>query len=197
MSDFLLLFFWILSILGLLYGLWHAIPIFYGMPWTPSPRKRIRKALRMARLREGETLYDLGSGDGRVLILAAKEFNARAVGVEINPLHCLYARIVAWIQGVSPRVRLRCKNLYHADFSDADVVYLYFTSPPNKEIQERLQTSLRKGARVVALSFDFTDWQPDSLDKRSLIFVYTMPPKSGGLLAYLLRKEEEPFILDD
>jgi len=196
MNEFWIVFLWGLSIFALLYGIWSAVPMLYGLPWVPSPRRKIRKALKMANLQEGETFYDLGAGDGRALILAAKEFGANAVGIEISPLHCLYAWISALLNGVGHKVRIRCRNFYRVSLADADVVFVYFTSSPIQKMEKKLREELHEGARVAAVSFDFLRWQPDSFDRRELIFVYRMPPKEGGLIAYLLKKESEPFILD-
>ena len=75
-------------ILLLVLGLWVLVPSLYGLPWIPTREKRIRKALGLAKLGPGETLYDLGAGDGRVLLMAAKEFGAGAIGIEIGPIQC-------------------------------------------------------------------------------------------------------------
>ena len=78
----------IILIVAFLCGLWLMIPYFYGLPWVPTHYKRIRKALDLAQLRPGEVLYDLGAGDGRVLIVAAREYKARAIGIEIEERYC-------------------------------------------------------------------------------------------------------------
>jgi cyclopropane fatty-acyl-phospholipid synthase-like methyltransferase len=69
-------------------ALWLLVPALYGVPWVPTREARIRKALQLAKLQPGESLYDLGAGDGRVLLIAAKEFDAQAVGIEIGPVQC-------------------------------------------------------------------------------------------------------------
>ncbi|MBN1454167.1 MAG: class I SAM-dependent methyltransferase [Anaerolineales bacterium] len=83
---------WTLVVLAgiflMLNGLWLIVPALYGVPWVPTREKRIREALQLAKLQPGENLYDLGAGDGRVLLIAVREFGASAVGIEIGPVQC-------------------------------------------------------------------------------------------------------------
>ena len=91
----------------LISGLWLIVPALYGVPWIPTREKRIRKALQLAKLQPGETLYDLGAGDGRVLIMAAKEFGAQAVGIEIGPVQCALGWLRSWFSGGRQSIRIR------------------------------------------------------------------------------------------
>jgi len=163
--------------LGILFisGLWLIVPALYGVPWVPTGEERIRKALELAELQPGETLYDLGAGDGRVLIMAVREFGAKGVGIEIGPAQCTLGILRSWLSGCRQKVRMRCGNFYHADVSDADVVYLYLTSSHTLRLQDKLKQELRPGARVIAIAADFPDWQPSRVDRALLIFVYEMP----------------------
>jgi len=86
MTQFLFILLYIVAILSLLYGLWIIVPFFYGLPWVPTTRDRIRRALEMVDLKPDELLYDLGAGDGRIILMAAEEFGARAIGIEASPL---------------------------------------------------------------------------------------------------------------
>jgi SAM-dependent methyltransferase len=181
--------YWLIGF-GLLFllisGLWLLVPALYGVPWVPTREKRIRKALQLAELRAGETLYDLGAGDGRVLIMAAKEFGARAIGIEIGPVQCLIGWLRIWFsghrprRGSRPRARMRCANFYKSDVSDADVVFVYVTSSQTSKLLPLLERQLRPGARVVSVAADFLGWQPNHVDREMLIFVYQMPPTHVG-----------------
>ena len=166
--------------LGLLFlvlsALWLIVPALYGVPWVPTREKRIRKALQLANLQPGETLYDLGAGDGRVLIMAAREFSARAVGIEIGPIQCALGWLRSLLSGTRRTVRVRCGNFYRADVTEADVVFVYLTSKQTVRLQEKLAHELRPGARVVSIAADFSNWQPSEVDREMLIFVYEMPP---------------------
>jgi hypothetical protein len=157
-------------------ALWLVIPALYGVPWVPTRTARIRKALQLARLQPGETLYDLGAGDGRVLLMAAKEFDAWAVGIEIGPVQWALGWLRIWLTGSSHRVQMRCGNFYRADVAEADVVFTYLTSSQITRLQEKLERELEPGARVVSVAADFPAWQPESVDREMLIFVYRMPP---------------------
>jgi precorrin-6B methylase 2 len=163
-------------ILLLILGLWILVPSFYGLPWIPTREKRIRKALQLAELQPGETFYDLGAGDGRVLIMAAREFGARAVGIEIGPVQCLIGWLRISFSGSRQRVRMRCANFYKADISPADVIFVYATSSQTSRLLPLLERQLRPGARVVSIAADFQRWQPNLVDRESLIFLYKMPP---------------------
>ena len=163
----------ILSISVILTGLlWVLVPALYGLPPVSARRERIRRALELADLQPGELLFDLGSGHGRVLVMAAKEFGAKAVGIEAGPVQCIIGRINAIRNGVSSRVRIEAGNLFHADLSRADVVFAYLTSSYAPRLQEKFEKELRSGARVVTISFDLPVWQPTVFDREHLIFVY-------------------------
>ncbi len=180
----------LLVILG---GLWLLPPMLYGAPWVPTRLERARRALRLASLRPGECLYDLGAGDGRVLFLAAREFGARAIGVEISPLHCLLARVRARSEGLEDRVTIRWGNYLRAEIGAADVVFLYLTAASLKRLRPYLLQRLRPGTRVVTISADFEGWQPVAWDREELIFLYRMPPAHGGWQALLSEENETGF----
>ena len=172
--------FWLIG-LGLIFllvsGLWLLVPALYGLPWIPTREKRIRRALEIAKLRPGETLYDLGAGDGRVLVMAAKEFGARAVGIEIGPMQCLVGWLRILFSGSMKRAWIRFGDFYDADISDADVVFVYATSSQTSKLFPLLERQLRPGARVVSIAADFPVWVPTAVDRESLIFLYVVPPE--------------------
>ena len=172
----------------LLYLFWLLIPILHGLPWRPTRLERARKALRLAGVKPGEVVYDLGAGDGRVLLIAASEFGAQAIGVEIGPMQCLVAWLQATFRGLNGRVRIRLGNFYQANYSDADVVFVYMTSRDVAHLRPHLEKQLRHGTRVVSISADFHGWQPAACDTDELIFLYEMPPEPGGLETYLANK---------
>jgi cyclopropane fatty-acyl-phospholipid synthase-like methyltransferase len=162
--------------------LWILIPALYGLPPIAAHRHRIRAALLMADLQPDEIIYDLGSGHGRVLVMAAKEFNAYAVGIEAGPIQCAIAWLNALYNGVGPRVRVEMRNFYNADVSRADVVFAYLTSKQAPRLQAQLEKQLKRGARVVTISFDFPNWKPGEMDRERLIFLYRMPPEHHPII---------------
>jgi len=170
--------------------MWIMIPVMYGLPSRPTRSERVRKALQLADLKKDELLYDLGAGDGRVLLMAAKEFGAKAVGVEIGPIQCalIWMRITA--AGFSDRISIQWGNFYKTELNAADVVYMYATSTEILKLAPRLQAQMKKGSRLISISADFPAWEPNAIDERNLIFVYEMPPKEGSLTTYMLKNAE-------
>lgn len=152
--------------------LWVLVPAFYGLPPVSSREERIRRALELANPQAGETLYDLGSGHGRVLIMAAKEFGLNAVGIEAGPVQCVISRLNALRNRVSSKVRIEAGNFYKSNIRDADIVFAYLTSDHGNRIQEKLKNELKTGARIVTVSFNLPDWDVIFFDREQLIYVY-------------------------
>ncbi len=171
--------------------LWFVIPLTTGLPWVPAREKRIRTALKMSGLKPGERLYDLGAGDGRVLIIAAREFGAHAVGVEISPVHCLIAWFRALFSGNNRRVSIRCGNFFSTGIEDADVVFAYITPGITSRLRPFLESQLKNGTRIVILSAEMEGWQPDDIDNQDLVFLYQFPPTPGSIATYLTTKATE------
>lgn len=169
---------------------WVLIPAFYGLPSVPTKPDRIRKALKLVNLQPDEILYDLGAGDGRVLLIAAKEFGAQAVGIEVGPVQCALTWLRVVVGGLGDRIKIRWGNYLKADLSEADVVFLYATSSEVGRLAPYLGKRLKRGSRLVSISADFPEWEPSALDDRDLIFVYEMPPQEGSLTTYLLKNSK-------
>jgi hypothetical protein len=174
-------------LLFLLALLWILIPALYGLPSKPTQPDRIRKALQLADLKQGETLYDLGAGDGRVLFIAAKEFGAKAIGVEVGLTQFLLVWLRIVFSGLGSHVQIKLENFYKAELNDTDVVFIYATSRELPKLAPHLKKKMKPGSRVVSISADFPKWEPSIFDEESLIFVYNMPPKEGSLTTYMLK----------
>ena len=178
-------FFVLLFVIGLL---WILVPAFYGLPSMPTKQERIRKALKLVNLLPNETLYDLGAGDGRVLLIAADEFGVQAVGIEIGPIQCALIWLRAAARGFGNKIQVKWGNYLKTDLSQADVVFVYATSKEVARLAAYLEKQMKSGSRLVSISADFPEWEPFSMDDRELIFVYHMPPKPGSLTTYMLKK---------
>ena len=178
-------------LLFILISLWMLIPALYGLPLVPTKPERIRKALKLAKLRPNQILYDLGAGDGRVLFMAAREFGSKAVGIEVGPVQCMLIGLRVIASGFGDQIQVRWANFYKAQLRQADVVYVYATSEEAIKLASHLETQLKTGARVVSISADFPEWEPTALDEHELIFVYEMPPKKGSMMSYMLKKAQE------
>lgn len=168
--------------------LWVLIPALYGLPLVTTKPARIRKALQLANLQPDELLYDLGAGDGRVLFIAAREFGARAVGIEVGPLQCGLIWLRAAANGLGDRIQVKWASFYTADLSSADVVFFYATSKEVAKLSAHLERQLKQGSRLISISADFPEWEPSALDERELIFVYEMPPRRGNITSLWLKK---------
>jgi SAM-dependent methyltransferase len=158
-------------------ALWIFIPALYGLPSVPTKPDRIRAALRLADLRAGEAFFDLGCGDGRTLVIAAREFGAHATGIEIGPVQCLVSALNAARNGVHHNVRVKRESFYRTDVRAADVVFVYATTRELSRLQAHLESQLRDGTRVVAVGSDFPNWEPVEVERVNLLFLYTMPPQ--------------------
>ena len=178
-------------VLVILILLWILVPALAGLPPVPTQPDRIRKALKLADLRPGESLYDLGAGDGRVLLIAAREFGAQAVGIEIGPVQCALIWLRAVTSGLKNEIRIRWGSFYSTELRGADVIYVYGTSKEVKRLAGHLEKQLKPGARVISISADFPEWEPIALDEHDLIFLYEMPPSRGNITSYLLKKANE------
>jgi SAM-dependent methyltransferase len=148
-----------------------------GAPWVPTPRNVVRRMLSLARVRPGEVVYDLGCGDGRVLVTAARRFGARAVGIEIDVSRFLWTLAVITILGLWRRVRLIRGDLFHQDLREADVVVTYLLQDTNDRLQAKLLREMRPGARVVSNTFRFSGLRLAASDEeyRYRIYLYRIP----------------------
>ena len=162
-------------------GLWIVIPRLYGLSHGPARRKTIRRAMQLAGVQPGEIVYDLGAGAGRAVVIAAREYGARAIGVEIEPVHCVVAWLWALVNGILHRVSIRQKDLLKADCQDADVVFLYLSPVFVERVRPHLERQLEPGARIVSLLYEFEGWKPSDIDVGHLVFLYRMPPQPGSI----------------
>ncbi|MEM2250170.1 MAG: class I SAM-dependent methyltransferase, partial [Candidatus Bathyarchaeia archaeon] len=116
--------------------------------------------LILAQLKPGEVFFDLGAGDGRTVIMAAKEFGARAVGVELREDLAKRALSTVYEEGLQDRVTIVNGDMFNVDLSSADVVFLYLTTSANEKIKPKLEAELKPGARVVSHDYEIVGWRP-------------------------------------
>jgi tRNA G37 N-methylase Trm5 len=151
------------------------------VPFVPTPEAVVDRMLEVARVGPNDVVYDLGSGDGRIVIAAAKK-GARAVGIDIDPQRIREARENARKAGVEKRVEFRQGDLFEADLSGATVVTLYLLSTINQKVRPKLLSELKPGTRIVSHAFDMGDWKPESVERvgSSTIYSWVVPPRSGA-----------------
>jgi predicted RNA methylase len=116
--------------------------------------------LVLAELKAGEVLFDLGSGDGRTVIMAAKDFNARAVGVELREDLAKRALGTVYEQNLQDRITIVNGDMFNVDLTSADVVLLYLTTSANEKIRPKLDSELKKGVRIVSHDYEIVGWKP-------------------------------------
>jgi ribosomal protein L11 methylase PrmA len=129
-------------------------------PYVPTPQDVVDKMLAMAQVTKDDVVYDLGCGDGRIVVTAARTFGARGVGVDIDPERIKEAEENAKAAGVSDRVTFKLQDAMAVDVSPATVVTLYLLSSSNLKLRPLLTKQLRPGARIVSHAFSMGDWPP-------------------------------------
>src|SRR5258706_2616443 len=131
------------------------------VPYVPTPDDVVETMLKLAGVKKTDVVYDLGCGDGRIVIAAAKNYGARGVGIDINPVRIAEAKENARKAGVERLVRFEEKDLFQADIHEATVVTLFLLPTVNMKLRPKLLQDLKPGTRVVSNTFDMGDWKPD------------------------------------
>jgi SAM-dependent methyltransferase len=153
------------------------------VPDVRTPTATVRAMLELAGVTGRDVVYDLGSGDGRIVIGAAREFGARGVGVEIDPALVAESRATARRLGLTERVRFVEQDLFQTDLREATVVTLYLSVELNRRLQPKLLAELAPGSRIVSHDFDMGDWTPDRVvrindDGRDrALYLWIVPPR--------------------
>lgn len=129
--------------------------------YEPSSPEIVKRMLEMAELKNSDVLYDLGCGDGRIVVTAAKEFGARGVGIDIDPQRIAESEANARAAGVTKLVKFRNEDLFEAEFKEATVVTLYLWPWINLKLKPRLLAELKPGTRIVSHYHDMGDWPPE------------------------------------
>lgn len=133
-------------------------------PFVATPLPVVKEMLTVAEVKLGETLYDLGCGDGRVAIMAAQEFGANAIGVEMREDLAKQAMGKVTELGLEDRVKIVQGDMFKIDLSQADVVTLYLTTSANDKVKPKLESELKPGARVVSHDYEILGWRPIKID---------------------------------
>ena len=155
----------------LVFCLWMLVKLLrHEAIFIPLPRDTIRQMLKLAKVRSSDVLYDLGAGDGRVAIIAAKEFGCNAVGIEKD-------RILYWLArrnaaGLGKRVRIIRGDFFKQDISDASVVAIYLSGKLNEQLKAKLKRELKKGTRIVSASHVFKGWKEVGRVKTGHFYTY-------------------------
>jgi SAM-dependent methyltransferase len=161
-------------------------------PYVPTPQAVVDRMLELARLKAGETVIDLGSGDGRIMIEAASKYGARGFGVEIDPRLVKLSSENAAKAGVADRVKFLQQDLFKTDFHEANVLTLYLLPDVNLALRPKILAELKPGSRVVSHDYGMGDWAPDAQEtipapdkkvgarKESQVYLWTVPANVAG-----------------
>lgn len=133
-------------------------------PYVPTPQDVVERMLALANVGKGDVVIDLGSGDGRMVVTAAKKYGARGIGIDIDPARVAEGKANAAKAGVQQLVEFRQEDAMQADVSQATVVTLYLLSGSNVKLRPRLLSQLKPGARIVSHQFGMGDWAPDKVE---------------------------------
>ncbi|MBI4098848.1 MAG: hypothetical protein HY437_02355 [Candidatus Magasanikbacteria bacterium] len=164
----------IIFFIGLAVGATFAYAGFRGAPWVPMRRGDVERVVRLAEIKPGQTVYDLGCGDGR-LLFAAAACGAAARGFEISLLPWVIAKVRWLFSKHRARVAISFKDFWFANFYDVDIVYFFLMPAAYPRLQTKLQKELKPGAMVLAYVWPFPDWKPIQVDEtpgRPTIYVY-------------------------
>jgi len=154
-----------------------------NVPYVSTPEAMVQKMLRMARVGPGDVVYDLGSGDGRIVIAAVRDFKAtRAVGIDIDPDRIIESLQNAEGAGVTERTNFLQKDVFEADFSEATVLTMYLLPRFNLRLRPRIFSELKPGSRVVSHQFSMGDWEPDETARigTQAAYLWIVPARVGG-----------------
>jgi SAM-dependent methyltransferase len=176
--------------------------------YVPTPNNVVAEMLRLTAVTKKDVVYDLGCGDGRLVITAAKRYGARGVGIDIDPQRISESRANARQAGVTDRVQFLQQDLFEADIHEATVVTLYLLPKLNVQLRPKLLRDLRPGTRVVSHDFDMAEWQPDQTvqvkgpSRQHSVYYWVIPadvsgvwrvnvPAPKGARQYMLRLQQE------
>jgi tRNA G37 N-methylase Trm5 len=134
------------------------------VPFVPTPQEVVERMLELAQVKKGDVVYDLGSGDGRIVITAAKKHGVKAVGFEIDPALIQKSREGIRKEGVEQLAEIREQDILTVDLSPATVVTMYLLPSVNLQLRPKVMSQLKSGARVVSHAFDMGDWKPDKTE---------------------------------
>lgn len=163
-------------------------------PFVESPQEVVKKMLQLVEPKDNELLYDMGSGDGRIIIMAAKDFGLRCVGIEIR--EDLVRRTMAEIKrfNLESRIKVINDDFFNVDISNADIVTLYLTTSANEKLRPKLEKELKAGARVVSHDYEIRGWKPTKISRDDppghTIYLYVYDPlkthiKNGSKFHFL------------
>ncbi|HEX3013550.1 MAG TPA: SAM-dependent methyltransferase [Methanobacterium sp.] len=169
-SLFILL---ILALIGI-FIVWIFWSSIIGAGFQPTSKRLVKQMLDMAEVGSSDIVYDLGSGDGRIVINAVKEYNAKAVGMEADPSRVFWSRLVITLSGIRNRAKIVWGNFFNQDISEATVVTLFLSDTANQKLKSKFLEELKPGTRIVSYVWKFRGWEPVKVDETEEIYLYVI-----------------------
>ncbi len=168
------------------------VPERLDVPYVPTPDEIVTEMIRMAEIRENDIVYDLGCGDGRIVITACKRTGARGVGVDIDPERIAECRSNVQKAGIEGNVTFIQQDLFKIDFSEATVLALYLLPEINVKLRPRILNEMKPGSRIISHNYSMGDWLPDTarhLDARHSVYFWVVPANIGGTWNCTMREK--------
>ena len=160
------------EVIVIIFMIWIVWSTAVGAPWLPTPKSKVRKMPEFADVQDGDIVYELGSGDGRIIIMAEKEFGAESVGIEADPIRYRWSKLMIRRHRLGSKVKVLRGNFFNFNISDASVVTLYLGVGANNKLREKLADELKTGTRIVSHHFVLKDWDLVEYDKEQDIYKY-------------------------
>jgi len=148
----------------------------YAAPWVPTSMVEVHKMLQLAEVGPDDLVYDLGCGDGRIIIVAARQYGSRAIGIEIDPLRYVWCQILITVLGLRDRVQVVFGDFFQKDLSEADVVTCYLLPATNEILESKFLHELQDNTRIVSHDFLFPRLQLQRQDNEYNLYLYQRHP---------------------
>ncbi len=164
----------ILAIVFILYIIWKYWTLSIGAGYDPTPMNKVYKMLDLAQVDENDIVYDLGSGDGRIVLTAARRFGAQAVGIEADPFRFIFSWFIILLSGHKKRIKLEFGNFFKKKIDNATVVTVFLFRPTNNKLRKKFINELKPGTRIVSYIWPFDDWKCEDALPEDKIYLYTI-----------------------
>jgi len=167
-----MLFFALIVIIFFIFTFWTVL---VGAGWEPTPMPVVYRMLSLAEVKPQDVVYDLGCGDGRIIIAAVSEFGARAVGIEVDPLRYFIVQLRIRLRKLDNKIQLIWGNFFYQNLRPATVITIFLSSRANSQLERKFCQELRPGTRVVSYYWPLRKWKPYNMDYESRIYLYQIP----------------------
>lgn len=164
----------IFALIIVFYIIWKYWSLAIGAGYDPTPMHSVHKMLQLANVKENDIIYDLGSGDGRIVITAAKRFGAQAVGIEADPFRFIFAWLMVAVSGYRKKIKLRFGSFFRMKLENATVVTVFLYGPTNNKLKEKFMKELKPGTRIVSYIWEFEGWELEDCMPEDKIYLYVI-----------------------